>query len=210
MAFRLAVIPAGSTGSAEDAKRLVAAMRARPRGRTPAAVIEVLGALESSGVGQFSVGRRPDFRGALLSVQHPEIGVLEALLLLAKDHDLAVYDIELGRLYDPAGAIDVEVVLPGVRLPFLTRDLLADLVLRPAWPDPEAPFVIVDRAEQDFIQVWCGADGYQLESREGGPEFHLVHLTPDPHLVIDVMWAWGIGDRYWRGAVPWTFADLSA
>lgn len=208
MAFRLAVIPAGLVASNRAAGQLVAAMRTAPRGRRPAAVVEVLGALESSGVGDFTVGRRTDSRGALLSVPRPEDGVLEALLLLARDHDLAVYDIALSRLYDPAGGIDVEVSLPGVSLPFLTRDLLADLVLKPAWPDPEAPFVIVDRAAEDFIQVWCGDEGYRLEYREGGPDFHFMHLTDDPSLVIDVMWAWGVDDSYWRGAVPWRFTDL--
>lgn len=208
MAFRLAVIAAGAAGSAQQAKRLVTAMRAAPRGRTPAAVVEALGALESSGVADFNLWRRTDARGALLSVRYPEVGVLEALLLVAKDHDLAVYDIELDRLYDPTGAVDVEVVQPRLHLPFLNRNLLVDLILRPAWPDPEAPFVIVDRAEEDFIQVWCGVDGYQLEYREGGPDFHFVHRTDDPHCVIDVMWAWAIDNPYWRGAVPWGFADL--
>ena len=210
MAFRLAVIPAGSAGSAEQAQRLVAAMRARPGGFPPVAVVEVLGALESSGLGDFTVWRRTDSRGALLSVRYPELGVLEGLLLLAKDRGLAVYDIELNRLYDPTGAIDVQVTQPGVQCPFVTRQLLVDVVLSPAWPDPEAPFVILDRAEQDFIQVWCSPHSYQLEYRECGPDFHFIHITDDPHLVIDVMWAWGIGNPYWRGAVPWEFFDLAA
>jgi hypothetical protein len=208
MAFRLAVIPAGSVASAQEARRLVAAMRSAPRGHSPAAVVEALGALESSGVGDFTVWRRTDARGALLSVPHPEAGVLEALLLLAKDHDLAVHDLALSRLYDPAGGIDVEVSLSGVRLPFLTRDLLVDIVLKPEWPNPEAPYVIVDRAAEDFIQVWCGDEGYQLEYREGSADFHYTHHTDDPDVVIETMWAWGIGDSYWRGAVPWRFIDL--
>lgn len=200
MAFRLAVIPAGS--SADDARRLVGAMRTTRRGYAPAAVVQVLGALESSGVDSFTF--RTDSRGALMSVRHPEFGVLEALLLLAKDHDLAVYDIRLNRLYDPAGGADVEVSLPGVRMPFLTRELLVDLVLRPQWPDPESPYVIVDRAAEDFIQVWLRDDGaYQLEYREGGAEFHYMCLTDDTAVVIDTMWEWAVGDNAWRGAVAW-------
>lgn len=208
MAFRLGVIAAGSCESTEDARRLVASMRSTPSGRTPAAVVQTLGALESSGVGEFTPARRPDCRGALLSVPHPEDGVLEALLLLAKDRDLAVYDIRLNRLYDPTGGADVEVSLPGVRLPFLTRDLLADLVFRPDWPDPEAPYVTVDRAAEDFIQVWCDDGSYRLEYRECGAEFHYMSVTDDPAVVIDVMWAWTIRDDSWRGAVPWEFLDL--
>lgn len=210
MPFRLALIPAGSVASAREAGRLVSEMRTSPRGRRPAAVVEVLGALESSGVGEFTVGSRTDSRGALLSVPHPEDGALEALLILAKDHDLAVYDIKLCRFYDPVGSIDVEVSLSGVSLPFLTRDLLADIVLKPEWPDPDAPFVIVDRAAEDFIQVWCGDQGYQLEYREGGADFHFMYLTDDPDVVIETMWAWGIGDSYWRGAVPWRSIDLES
>jgi hypothetical protein len=26
---------------------------------------------------------------------------------------------------------------------------------------------------------------------------------------IDVMWAWGIGNPYWRGSVPWIAVDLA-
>jgi hypothetical protein len=209
MAFRLAIIAAGSVAAAGDAKRLVAAMRTTPQGGTPAAVLEVLGALAASGVGEFTVGRRPDSRGALLSVSHPEDGVLEALLLLAKDHGLAVYDIRLDRLYDPTGGLDVEVILPGVRLPFLTRELLSDLVMRPTWPDPEAPYVIVDRAAEDFVQFWRLEDGFRLEYREGGPEFHYMCVTDDPTVVVDLMWAWAIGETSWRGALAWEFLDLT-
>ena len=209
MAFRLAVIPAGSAGSADEAKRLVTAMRTRPRGRPPAAITQVLGALEASGAGECAVGHRGDYRGALLSVPHPEDGVLEALLLLAKDRDLAVYDIRLERLYDPTGALDLEVSLPGVQLPFLTRELLVDLVIRPDWPDPEAPYVTVDRAAQDFIQFWRMSNDYRVEYREGGPEFHHMCLTGDPAVVIDVMWAWATGDNSWRGALAWEFLDLT-
>lgn len=210
MVFRLAVIPAGAAASAEEAGRIVTAMRAAPRGRTPTAVTEVLGALESSGFGHFTVGHRADARGALLSVPVPEGGTLEALLLLAYGREIAVYDIKLNRLYDPAGAADVDVSVPGLRIPFLTRDLLSDLVLRPGWPDPEAPYVIVDRADQDFIQVWCDTGSYRLEYREGSAEFHYMCAIDDPAAVVEVMWDWVIGGRGWRGALPWEFLDLDA
>ena len=184
-------------------------MRTTPHGRRPAAVVEMLGALEASGAGEFTVGRRPDSRGALLSVPHPEAGVLEALLLLAKDRGLAVYDIRLDRLYDPTGGLDVQVMLPGLRLPFLTRELLSDLVMHPTWPDPEAPFVIIDRAAEDYVQFWRVQDGFRLEYREGGPEFHYMCLTEDPDVVVDLMWAWASGGNSWRGALAWEFIDLA-
>lgn len=212
-AFRLAVIAAGAASSAGEADTLVTAMRRAPSGQPPAAVTEVLGALEGSDAGFFTVGCWPDHRGALLSVEFPEIGVLSALLMLARDHGLAVYDIALKRLYDPTGSddVDVEVVAGGVRLPFLTRELLSQLVAEPTWPEPEAPFVIVDRADQDFIQVWCHDDGtYQLEYREGGPESHFRSCIADRGVVIDAMWAWTIQDQRWHTAVDWMFVDVEA
>lgn len=209
MDVRFALIPAGAAQSAVAARRIAAAMRRDPEHPPPLAVTEVLGALDSSPVGHYVLECRTVSRGSLLEVADPEAGLLEALLILAKDHDLAVYDIDLNRLYDPAGGVDVDVVLPGVRLPFLTRKLLEDLVRRPAWPDPEAPYLIVDRAEQDFIQTWLTDEGaYRLEYREGGPESHFVVDTDDAALVANVMWAWTIQDPGWRTAVDWMFVDL--
>lgn len=195
MPFRLEIIPAGSAE--------VAAHKLR------SAVVEVLGALDGSPVGDYLVEWRTDSRGALLDVEYPECGFLEALLILAKDHDLAVHDIEIDRLYDPTGCVEVDVLLPGVRIPFLTRALLADLVLHPEWPDPEAPYFIIDRADQDYIQGWLGDDGmYQLEYREDGPESHFMVHTDDAELVIRTMWAWATRDDSWRTAVDWMFVDL--
>lgn len=211
MDFRFALIPAGSAGSAGRAAEIADAMR-RERKRDPrGAIAEVLGALDGSPVGHYLLTCRNTTRGALLSVERPEAGLLEALLILAKDHALAVYDIGLNRLYDPTGSVDVDVVLPQVRLPFLTRDLLSELVVHPAWPDPEAPYLIVDRAEQDFIQAWLGDDGtYQLEYREDGPESHFVVHTDDAAMVVNVMWAWTIQDPAWRTMVDWMFFDPEA
>lgn len=211
MRFRLAIFPAGAVDSAAAAAKLVPSMRRGSRSEPPPAITEVLGALDGSPVGHYIDECRHCSNGALLSVDYPECGLLEALLILAKDHDLAVYDIILKRLYDPTGSVEVDVSMPGVRLPFLTRDLLSDLVASPQWPDPEAPYVIVDRAEQDFIQAWLDADGvYQVEYREGGPESHFEFRTEDAQRVVEVMWAWAIGDESWRSAVDWWFLDVEA
>lgn len=195
MAFRFEVIPAGSGDVSE--------------GKLQSAVAEVLGALEGSPVGHYLVEYRSEAHGVLLDVDRPEFGFLESLLILAKDHGLAVYDIEISRLYDPAGGVDVDVLIPGVRIPFLTRNLLADLVLHPGWPDAEAPYLIVERADQDFIQAWLGDDGvYVVEYREGGPESHFRVRTDDAERVMNVMWAWVVRDESWRTAVDWMFVDL--
>ena len=211
MDFRFALIPAGSAEFAARAHDIAEAMREASEQQPDSTIAEVLGALDGSPVGHYVEGCRHSGCGTLLAADCPESGLLEALLILAKDHGLAVYDIELNRLYDPAGAVDVDVMLPGVRLPFLTRELLEDLVLRPTWPDPEAPYLTVDRAEQDFIQTWLDDDGtYQLEYREDGPESHFVVHTSDAAVVVNVMWAWTIEDQSWRTAVEWMFVDLDA
>ncbi len=194
MAFRLEIIPAGSADSDRTAR---------------AAIAELLGALDGSPVGHYLAYSRSTSRGALLDVDYPECGFLEALLILAKDHDLAVYDIELDRLYDPADCVNVDVLLPHIRIPFLTRELLTDLVSHPAWPDPDAPYVIVERADQDFIQAWLRDDGvYQFEYRDGGPESHFVVRTDDADLVVNTIWAWVSRDPAWLTAVDWMFVDL--
>lgn len=211
MDFRFALIAAGSADSAARAAEIAETMRRAGKRDPRGAIAEVLGALDGSPVGHYLLECRNTSRGALLSVERPEAGLLEALLLLAKDHSLAVYDIDLNRLYDPAGAANVEALMPGVRSPFLTRPLLDDLVRRPGWPEPEAPYVIVERAHQDYVQAWLGDDGvYHLEYREGGPESHFAVRTGDAALVVDVMWAWTIQDRNWRTAVDWMFLDVKA
>ena len=211
MDVRLALVPAGSADSSTQAHTIPHVLRcAREREPQPA-IAEVLGALDASPVGHYMRRCRNTSRGSLLSVDHPESGFLEALLILAKDHDLAVYDIELRRLYDPSGGVEVDILLPGIRIPFLARDLLTNLVLHPAWPEPEAPYLILERADQDFIQTWLDDDGiYQLEYRKDGPESHFVVHTDDAALVIEVMWAWAVQDDFWRAAVDWLFVDVDA
>lgn len=82
-------------------------------------------------------------------------------------------------------------------------------MVHPAWPDPEASYLIVERADQDYIQAWRGDDGvYQFEYREDVPESHLAVHTDDAELVIGTMWAWATGDESWRTAVDWQFLAL--
>jgi hypothetical protein len=94
----------------------------------------------------------------------PEDGLLPVLLLLTMDRGVGVYDIQLSRLYDPRGHVEVEVTLgDDLMLPYLTPALLRDLVLRPFWPDPENPFFVVARAGEEYIQTYRNPDGsYQL------------------------------------------------
>lgn len=210
MIHRFAIIAAGEVRSVEEAAELAAAIRARPDGRPPDAISQALVTLDASGAGHFAVEQPEDSRGAFISAHDPEDGLLEALLYATKDRDIAVFDTRLRRLYDPSARVDVDVLLPGpTPLPYLTRKLLQDLIRRPIWPDPEAPYFTIARADQDYIQVWREADGgYQLEYREEGPESHFVFHSGDAELVGAVMWAWTIQDPVWRAAVDWLFLDV--
>lgn len=190
MDYRFAVIP--SSGDGAGVRALVDRL-----------VDESCGAMWLDSAGEHS---------AVIVTERPESGPLDALLAATKDRGLAVYDMQLRRLYDPQDSVEVAVSLGDcVRVPYLTRDLLIDLVERPVFPSPDEPFVIVSRAEEDYIQMYRHDDGdYQLEYREDGPESHFVTHTTDARLVADVMWAWVIGDERWRDMVEWTFLDVDA
>ena len=151
-------------------------------------------------------------RSAVIVTERPESGTLDALLDATKNRGLAVYDMALRRLYDPQDSIAMTVRLGDcVTVPYLTRDLLIDLVERPVFPSAAEPFVIVSRTDADYIQMYRRADGdYQLEYRDGGPESHFVVHTADARLVADVMWSWVTGDGRWQTMVEWMFLDTDA
>src|SRR3954466_13332341 len=146
MSHRFAVFPAGAVNSVEEANDLVCAMCAGSVGEPPSAIRELVDALPDSGEVLCLVERSADSRGVIIATEQPEDGLLRYLLLETMDRGLAVYDIELFRLYDPRGRVDVDVELPGdVTLPYLTPALLRDLALRPTWPLPEQPYFTVAR-----------------------------------------------------------------
>src|SRR4029078_12650931 len=121
--------------SIEEANDLVCAMCAGSVGEPASALRELVEALPDDGEAFCLVERSADSRGVIIGTDQPEDGLLRYLLLEAMDRDLAVYDINLFRLYDPRGRIDIDVELPDdVTLPYLTPALLRDLVLRPTWP----------------------------------------------------------------------------
>jgi hypothetical protein len=207
---RFAIIPAGSADSVDQANDLIHAMGAGSDGEPPAAIRELLDELSDSVAGSFVIARPADRRGVIVATHRPEDGLLRFLLQSTMVRGLAVYDIELFRLYDPRGRVDVDVSLTGdITLPYLTPALLRDLVLRPTWPDPEHPYFIVTRGDEKYVQTYREEDGtYQLEHRDGGPDTHFAIRTPDSGLVADVMWAWTTHDSSWRTAVPWNQLEL--
>jgi hypothetical protein len=210
MSHRFAVFPAGAVNSVEEANDLVCAMCAGSVGEPPSAVRELVDALPDSGQLLCMVERSADSRGVIIATEQPEDGLLRHLLLETMDRGLAVYDLELFRLYDPRGRVDVDVELPGdVTLPYLTPALLRDLALRPTWPLPEQPYFTVARGEHEHVQTYRNGDGtYALEYRDGGPDAHFEYRTADIGLVADVMWGWVTRDSRWRTAVAWTRLEI--
>jgi hypothetical protein len=206
MNHRFAIFPAGSVASIDQANDLIHTMGAQSDGEPSAEIRDLIDEVLERAEWTFSLTRPADSRGVIIATHRPEDGVLRFLLTWTMFRGLAVYDIELFRLYDPSGRVDVEVSLPGgVTLPYLTPPLLRDLVLRPTWPDPEYPYFIVKRCDGVFIQVYRDEDGkYQFEHRDGGPDAHSACRTADTGLIADVMWAWATEDASWRTAVPWS------
>jgi len=212
MSFNLAVIAPGAVESADQAWDLMQAMLDGLEGEPPDAILDVLAELAACGAGPFTVDRPAYSRGAIISTERPDRDVYEMLLLLTMGSGVAVYDPIPSRLYNPRGHIEIDVTLGAtVTLPYLTQELLRDLVLQPRWPDPQCPFFTIARADQEFIQVNYADDGdYQLEYRDGGPDAQFVFHTTDSELVIGVMWAWTTQNTRWRTAVDWSLFDLEA
>jgi hypothetical protein len=209
MNHRFAIFPAGSVVSIEQANDLIHAMGAQSDGEPSPEIRDLVDEVLESSEWTFALTRPAASQGVIIATHRPEDGLLRFLLNWTMLRGLAVYDIELFRLYDPSGRVDVEVSLSGdLKLPYLTPALLRDLVLRPTWPDPEYPYFIVG-GDGEFIQTYRDEDGkYQLEHRASGSDAQFAIRTPDTWLVADVMWAWATHDESWRTAVPWGRLEL--
>jgi hypothetical protein len=206
LSHRFAIFPAGSVNSVEEANDLVHAMAGGDGGQRPPAIQALVDGLPDSAEMACLAEHSADSRGVVIATSRPEDGPLRYLLGLTMASGLAVYDIELFRLYDPRGRVEIDVsVGADEMLPYLTPALLRDLVLRPTWPSPDEPFLIVERRDQEFVQVYREEDGtYQIEHRNGGPETHFWCRILESALVADVMWAWTSRDARWRTAVEWS------
>ncbi|WP_328401472.1 hypothetical protein [Nocardia sp. NBC_00403] len=96
----------------------------------------------------------------------------------------------------------------GTTLPYLTKELVEDLLADP--PDPNNPFLVIEREEQNYVQTCLDSDGvYELEYREGSEGEHFRVHTSDRSLVRDVVWAWSTDNPWWRDAVQWRNVDLT-
>ncbi|MFQ6331235.1 hypothetical protein ACLMAL_34575 [Nocardia sp. CWNU-33] len=151
-----------------------------------------------------------DTRGAVVCTWWPSFTRnLRAVLELTKERGLAVVDPQARRLYDPRGRADVLVTVgDGTTLPYLTKELVEDLLADP--PDPNNPFLVIERDEQYYVQTCLDSDGvYELEYRAGSEDEHFHVHTSDRSLVRDVVWAWSTDNPWWRDAVQWRNVDLT-
>lgn len=143
--------------------------------------------------------------GSTLAVASPydAIGHVRDLLFeLATPRGYAVYDPQLTWLIDPAGHIPATVTHGGAGVfPYLTRELV-DLWV-PTLSEP-GPYLIVERADQEYIQTYRHPDGrYALEYRDGSPDKHYATELTDAGAVGELIWDWTIGDRTRFGALEW-------
>lgn len=126
---------------------------------------------------------------------------------MARDHGFATYDGVVSRPYDAPNRVDLVVeVGDGTRIPFVTEQLLAKLF---ETLDPDAPFIIIERADQDYIQVYVDPDEPVLvEYRAGGPDSHFQGHTDDRQLAQRVLWGWATGTSGWHDLLTWEQVDL--
>lgn len=210
MTYRFYVVPVSQVDQMHTVENWQDSLRTDINGKPAAELSELLDTLSDSGAGDFVI-ESAGARGAIIAVDEFEADFLESLLELTMGRGFAIYDEEVKRLYDPRGRVQIRVdIATEVSLPYLGRTLLKDLLEHPKWPQTDAPFFVIARADQEFVQVYCHDDGScQLEYRDGGPDAHFVFNTSDKELVSDVMWAWTTRDDGWRAAVAWKRLDPS-
>ncbi|CDP83950.1 MULTISPECIES: hypothetical protein [Mycolicibacterium] len=151
-----------------------------------------------------------DARGAVVPTWIGSIPENRAAMLeLARDHGLGLYDPQRDRLYDPRGHIQgLTVTLgDGWDVPYLSPALLSDLFDH---PHPEYPWVIIERADQCYIQSKFPPDEHvEVEYRRGGPDRHYQAVTADRQLAQKVLWGWAIESADWDSMLQWEPMDFT-
>jgi len=164
--------------------------------------------LDHDGSDEALRGCEPDARGTIVTVSRRLASSVAPLLLeTARDHDLAVYDPQLARLYDPRDRIDLDVQVGGnTSIPFVTERLISELF---GTLDPEEPFIIFARADEVYMQVYVDAgEPVVVEYRDGGEDRHFHAETEDSELAQRVIWGWVTNSSGWRGHLEWERMDF--
>jgi hypothetical protein len=148
--------------------------------------------------------------GAVLHVPCPydAIGFVRRLLFaIATPLNYAVYDPQLAWLIDPAGRVPAIVTHGGAgEFPYLTKALADQWVSELAPPNP---YLIVERADQVYIQTYRGESGaFTVEYRDGAPNKHFGTTVDDAPTVAALIWEWAIDDRTRMQTLPWTRVEL--
>ena len=184
----------------------------------PAELDAMIAHLSAQHGAAITIARLADASRAVIIVKCSQTEALSALFEASKKYSVAAYDTDLKRLYNPRGSISVDVILgSGVVVPYVTKQLLDDLVRNPTWPDPDCPWVGIigrdgDPDEEHYIQINQEADGsYILENRKGSADRHFGVETSDPQLVSDAMWAWVVrDDQHLQTIVPWESKEFES
>ena len=136
------------------------------------------------------------------------MGNLRVVADVARPHDLAVLDVQLGALYDPRRSLDVALQTEaGPQLSYLTRPILAEVLQQ--IQDGRYHWVTLSRDGEHYVQTFHDDDGsWAVEHREGGRREHFAARTADPALVADLLWSWARGDGRWRAMLAFSPIEL--
>ena len=136
------------------------------------------------------------------------MGNLRVVAEVARPHDLAVLDVQLGALYDPRRALDVALQTEaGPQLSFLTRAILGEVMQQ--IQDGRYHWVNLSRDGSHFVQSFHDDDGsWAVEHREGSAREHFAARTTDAELVADLLWSWARGDGRWRSMLAFSPIEL--
>ncbi len=206
--------PASTVATAEQLEDVIRRMTESSTNDPPAELAKLLVDLSDRCESSISIDRPADAGGAVITLHGLQPEPLNALFDATKEYRIAAYDVNLKRLYNSHGSASVRVLLGGkVVIPYATAQLLDHVVRNPKWPDPDAPFVIIDRDDpgdgEYYVQTYLNDGGsYSLEYRDGSAERHYGCETSDPGVVSDAMWSWVVGDyRRLQEMARWEFVD---
>jgi len=69
---------------------------------------------------------------------------------------------------------------------------------------PSGPWLIIERAEQEYIQSWFDTgEPVLVEYRDGGPERHFAATTTHRTQPQKVLWKWTINQQGWSDTLTW-------